>query len=119
MIAAGWLAFTGAVMAFAPEAARKALAGMGSTPAIQFGEHIPRALVGLALVVRAAHSKAPLLFEVGGWFILASSIAIMLAPRRWHNAYAVWWAQRIPAFAFRLLALPTVLVAAWLAWACL
>ncbi|ALE17585.1 hypothetical protein AMC99_02310 [Altererythrobacter epoxidivorans] len=119
LIAAGWLVFAALVMTASPETARRSLAAMGSTPAIQFGEHIPRAIVGIALILRAAQSKAPLLFEIGGWFILASSILILLAPRKWHNAYAVWWAERIPAIAFRLLSLPTIGAAAWLAWACL
>lgn len=119
LIAAGWLAFAAGVMAFAPALAQRALAAMASTPTIHFGEHIVRALVGVAMVIRADFSKAPLFFEWGGWFIIASSILIMLAPRRWHHSYAQWWAERIPPIAYRLLALPTLFFAGWFAYASL
>lgn len=119
LLAASWLGLATAVMAFAPQRAIRSLAAMGSTQAIHFGEHIPRALVGIALVLRAGEAKAPLLFEIGGWFLLASSIVIMIAPRRWHSGYSAWWAARIPLWVFRALALPTLLLGgglAYLAW---
>ncbi|MFL0354930.1 hypothetical protein ACI5KX_00505 [Erythrobacter sp. GH1-10] len=119
LIAAGWLAWVSIVCLVAPQVARNALARFGSTAAMQFGEHIPRAVVGIALIVRAAESKAPAVFAVGGWFLLATSIAIMLAPRRWHHAYAEWWAERIPLWFYRIAAPPTVAFAGMLAYATL
>lgn len=116
LIAALWLGLVAVVMAFDPQRAVRALAAMGSTGAIHFGEHIPRALIGIALVVRAAQSKAPLLFEAGGWFLLASSIIIMIAPRGWHSFYSAWWAERIRPWIFRALALPTLLLGGGLAY---
>ena len=119
VIAAGWLAFAAGVMAFAPALAQRTLASMASTALVHFGEHAARALVGIALVIRADFSKAPLFFEWGGWFIIASSVLIMIAPKRWHRNYALWWAERIPLIAYRLFALPTMLFASWLAYAAL
>jgi len=119
VVAAGWLAWVAIIAFLSPVTARNALAGMGGTLAIHLGEHIPRALVGIALVVRAAGSKAPELFEYGGWFLIATSIALMLAPRKWHHAYAQWWAARIPLWCYRVMALPTLLFAAALAYAAL
>lgn len=119
VLAAGWLAFVGLVCLIAPDAARRGLSRFGSTPAIQFGEHIPRAVVGVAFVLRASEAKTPLLFEWGGWFLLASSIAIMLAPRSWHHRYAQWWAERIPLWFYRIAALPTLFAAAAIAYAAL
>jgi hypothetical protein len=119
LIAALWLGLAAMVMALDPQRAVRSLAAMGSTKAIHFGEHVLRALVGIALVVRAAQSKAPLLFEMGGWFLLASSIIIMVAPRGWHSFYSGWWAERIRPWLFRALAPPTLLLGgglAYLAW---
>lgn len=111
LIAAGWLAFAGLVMAIRPHMAKAALAAMGSNAAIHLGEHALRALVGLSMIIRAPESQCAPCFYWSGWFILASSIAIALAPRRWHHAYAGWWANRIPLRAYRLLA-PISLIAA-------
>jgi hypothetical protein len=119
LIAAGWLAFVGATCLLSPDKARRGLASMGSTPAIQFGEHIPRAIVGIAFIVRADEAKAPALFLIGGWFLLATSVAIVLAPRAWHHAYALWWADRIPLWSYRMMALPTLSAAAAIAYASL
>ena len=119
LLAAGWLGVVGMVCILSPEKARAGLAHMGSNWRIQLGEHIPRAIAGGAMVLHAPLSKAPAVFEIAGWFILASSILILLVPMRWHNAYAVWWAQRIPLAAYRVLAMPTVGLGALLAYAAL
>lgn len=117
LFGAGWLVLVGILSALRPEVARAGLTRMGSSWRIQLGEHIPRAFVGAGLILRAAQSKVPVLFEIGGWFILASSILILLLPMHWHHAYAVWWAERIPLPAYRLFALPTAAAGAMLAYA--
>ena len=117
LLAAGWLALVAMVCLVSPDRARAGLASMGSTAAIQFGEHIPRAVVGAAFVIRAAESKAAMLFSVFGWFLLGSSLIIMLAPRAWHHAYAWWWADRIPLWFYRAIALPTLFAAVAIAYA--
>ena len=113
---AAWLVFVAAVAAIAPERAREGLAAMGSTVAVNLAEHAPRALVGAAMVVRAPEAAWPTAFAVAGWFIVASSVAILLVPLRWHNGYARWWAARFPALAIRLLAIPALALAAALAY---
>jgi len=113
---AAWLAFVALACLFRPERARQSLAAMGSNWRWQLGEHIPRAVVGLAMVMRAPLSKAPEVLSIGGWFIVATSILILLVPMRWHNTYAVWWAERIPLAAYRLLSLPTLAMAVLLAY---
>ena len=117
--AVGWLAFVAKVCLVRPESARAGLAAMGSTPAIQFGEHALRGLAGLAMVLRAEVSKAPLAFEAIGWFVVATSLLIVLLPRRWHHAYAVFWADRIPGWAFRIASIPTMIGAVLLGFAAL
>ena len=118
-LAAGWLALVASVCAVRPGKAREALAAFGTTWTIQIGEQILRGLAGAALIVRAPLSKAPEVFTVAGWFVLASSVLILVLPRRWHNAYSVWWARHTPLWGFRLLALPSVVLAVTLAWSAL
>ncbi|UIP07552.1 hypothetical protein LY632_03895 [Erythrobacter sp. SDW2] len=113
---AAWLALVALVCLARPHRAREGLASMGSNWRWQLGEHVPRAIVGLAMVLRAPLAKAPHLLEIGGWFLVASSILILAVPMRWHNRYAVWWAERIPLAAYRLLALPTLAMAVLLAY---
>ena len=70
---------------------------------LQFTEQGLRVLAGVALIVRAPASKLPLIFEVAGWLLVATSLLIMLVPVRWHGAYGRWWVGRIPPLAIRLL----------------
>jgi len=72
------------------------LSMMASTWKINATELGLRGLAGAALIVRSPSAKAPDGFEVAGWFILASSVALLLTPRRVHAAYAVWWSKKLP-----------------------
>lgn len=119
LAAAGWLAYVAVLCLLRPEGARAGLAAMGSTVAIQFGEHFLRGLAGLAMILRADASKAPDAFALIGWFIVATSAIILLLPRRWHHAYALYWAERIPGWAFRIAAFPTLAGAVLLAYVAL
>lgn len=111
-----FLILAGVWMAFRPAACRAILAMMGSTPLIHYGEHAVRALAGLCLVGAAAASKAPLILTVAGAFIVVSSIVIALAPRRWHAAYAAWWAERLPLWIYPALAPVSLIGGAALIW---
>jgi hypothetical protein len=70
---------------------------------LQFTEQGLRVLAGVALIVRAPASRLPLVFEVAGWFLVATSLLIMVVPVRWHGAYGRWWVGRIPPLAIRVL----------------
>lgn len=111
-----FLILAGVWMAFRPAACRAILSKMGSTPLIHYGEHAVRALAGLCLVGAAAASKAKLILTVAGGFIVVSSIVIALAPRRWHAAYAVWWADRLPLMAYRALSPVSLIGGTALIW---
>ncbi len=113
---AAWLVFVAGLAAIAPERARTGLAAMGSTVALNWAEHAPRALVGAAMVVRAPEAVWPDAFAIAGWFIVASSAVILSVPLRWHNGYARWWAARMPAMLIRFLAIPALALAALLAY---
>jgi len=86
---------------------------------LQFTEQGLRVLAGVALIVRAPASKLPLIFEVAGWLLVATSLLIMLVPVRWHGAYGRWWVGRIPPLAIRLLFPVPMMVGAGLIYAAL
>lgn len=102
-VSALWLLLAFAAMVIAPQRCLKFLSKMGSTPAIHFGEHILRGLAGLCLMGVSAHTPYPKAFLIVGGFLLATSILIGLAPRRWHHKYAVYWADRVSPLALRVM----------------
>ena len=114
--AAGWLVWTGWLMAFGPHDALALLSRTATTYRINATEQVPRLIAGAAMIVRAEVSRFPLFFEIAGWFIVASSVVLLVIPLRWHNGYAVFWARRIPPGAVRLIAPFSVLAGIGLAW---
>ena len=84
---------------------------------LQFTEQGLRVLAGVALIVRAPASKLPLVFEVAGWLLVASSLLIMVAPIRWHGAYGRWWVGRIAPLAIRVLSPVPMMAGAGLIYA--
>ncbi len=97
-----WLVGLSLFMLVSPHRALGALAAMGGSGLIHFGELGLRTLAGAALVLAASASKAPTLIGVVGWFLIVSALAIMIAPRRWHTGYSAYRARRIPVTAVRL-----------------
>ncbi len=110
-MASVWLITVAGLMLFAPS---RALAMLRLTAASRTVNNVEQGLrlvvgaapvdyrstgrtlvVGAALVVRAPASLFPLAFEVAGWFVVASSIALLVMPLRWHSSYARWWADRL------------------------
>jgi hypothetical protein len=96
-------------MAAAPHKALSALAAMGGTPTVHFGEMAVRGLAGLVLVLAAPASRLPTWIAVIGWFLIGSALTLALLPRRWHSRYSRWWAQRIPPLAVRLIGAVSIL----------
>lgn len=84
---------------------------------LQFTEQGLRVLAGVALIVRAPASKLPLVFEVAGWLLVATSLLIMVAPIRWHGAYGRWWVGRIAPLAIRVLSPVPMMAGAGLIYA--
>ena len=84
---------------------------------LQFTEQGLRVLAGVALIVRAPASKLPLVFEVAGWLLVATSLLIMVAPIRWHGAYGRWWVGRIAPLAICVLSPVPMMVGAGLIYA--
>jgi len=111
-----WLIVAAVIMALWPQQCLAFLRKMGSTPAIHFGEHILRGLAGACLIGIAVQTPYPKAFMIVGGFILATSIIIGLAPRRWHHRYAVYWADKVSSLALRLMAPVPLAVGLYLMW---
>lgn len=112
-----WLILAGVVMAVNPAYALLVVSRAGSTTALQWLEHSLRCLAGLVLVLVAADSRAPQALTIVGGFLAATSILILLLPRRWHHAYALWCSRVLPPLLVRLLSPIAVVAAGALLWA--
>jgi hypothetical protein len=99
-----WLIGAAAFMALRPKRALHVLSLTASTRTINNVEQGLRLLAGVALLLRAPASKLPQPFEVAGWFIVLSSLVLLVIPLRWHSAYACWWADRFAPAAVRAVA---------------
>ncbi len=99
-----WLVATALLMALRPLSFLHVLSLTASSRRINNIEQGLRLLAGLALIIRAGDSKLPILFEVGGWFIITSSVILLVLPLRWHAAYAVWWSLKLKPWVVRAIA---------------
>ncbi len=115
-LAGVWLIVIGAWMFAAPRRALDALAAMGSTARVHFGEMAIRGAVGLLFMVAAPAARFPLAITVIGGFLLASAIVLCLLPRRWHAGYSRGWARRFSPLFVRGVAPLSILGGGALVW---
>ena len=99
-----WLLATALLMAVRPGRFLDLLSLTASSRRVNNTEQGLRLLTGLALIARAGESKLPRLLEIGGWFIVASSVILLVVPLRWHAGYAIWWSRRLNPWAVRAIA---------------
>jgi len=97
-----WLISIGIWSLIYPHAALKALSKMGSTNLINYTELGLRLIVGLAFLGGASIFQYPQISRIIGWFLVATSIILMIIPRGWHHAYAVYWSKQLPLWSLRL-----------------
>lgn len=71
-----FLIAVGLLMLFAPKKAQETLRKAGSTNFINYAEITIRMIPALALVIFANNSKAPEIFKLLGWFMLATSLIL-------------------------------------------
>lgn len=114
-----WLIGLGVFMLVSPDRALEALASMGGSTLVHYGEMALRIAAGAALVLAAGQSRFPQIIAVTGGFLVVSAVVITILPRRWHAAYSTWWAHRIPAAAVRVFALVSGTTGAVLIWSIL
>ncbi len=101
-----------------PKIALMALRKFASTHLIHFTELGLRALIGLGFIGIAPFTDYGTPVKIWGVFLIITAFGIMLIPRRWHHAYAVWWAGKLKPWQIRLCApssLSVGLASLWLA----
>jgi hypothetical protein len=79
----------GLLMLFFPSKARGILRKAGSTPFINYMEITVRMIPATALVLYADYSNYTLVYQVLGWFMLATSVVLYFVPRKMHHEYAL------------------------------
>jgi hypothetical protein len=103
-VASLWLICVAILMWLAPTRALNILRATASSRRVNNVEQGLRLLGGAALILRAPAAKAPWIFGIGGWFVVASSVALLVMPLRWHSTYARWWADRLRPWSVRAMA---------------
>lgn len=110
IVASGtWLMAVAVLMAFKPRRFLYLLSLTASSWRVNLTEQGLRLIAGLALVARADVSKLPLLFDIGGWFVVASSVVLLVISLKWHAGYAIWWSRNLTVRSVRAVA-PLALV---------
>ncbi len=93
----------GLLMAFRPQKARSILRKAGSTPFINYAELSIRTIPGIAFIVYADNSQFSVVFQLAGWFILISSLVLMLIPRRLHHQFSTSSAEILKPLYFQMI----------------
>ncbi len=100
----------GLFMAFRPQKARSILRKAGSTAFINYAELSIRMVPGIAFVVYAESAKYPFTFQLVGWFIIISSILLMILPRRLHHQFSNMAAEILKPIYFQLISPLSILI---------
>jgi len=111
---AAFLIGVGLAMTLKPLKMLDALRHMGGTVSIHFTELSLRFLAGLGLYGFAEQTSYLQGFQIVGLFLMITSLIIMCVPHKLHNAYAVWWANKIPPIAVRFFGLFPIIIGVWL-----
>jgi hypothetical protein len=79
------------LIAIKPPRAERFLLSFASSAQAHFAEQGVRLLVGAAMVNLSRSMWYPELFKLFGWLIIATSLALLVIPWRWHQ----WFAMRV------------------------
>ncbi len=94
----------GFLMLLTPQKARAIIKKAGSTPLINYGELILRMIPAAGMILCATVSKFPQFFSVLGWFMMGTSVFLMILPRKYHHAYALKSADILTPSRIRIIA---------------
>lgn len=100
----------GFIMFLKPETVRNTIRKAGSTRFINFAELLTRMIPGAAFVFYADYSPYRLIFKMIGFFIILSSVVILLVPRKIHHAFSNQCAAILKPFYLKLIAPISVLL---------
>jgi len=90
-----WMMGVSLMILVRPKMMLGALRKMASTNLINYTELGLRFLVGFGIISLAPLTSYTKLMQICGGFLIVTAIILMLIPRRWHHAYAVWWADKL------------------------
>lgn len=82
-------------MLLRPEVARKILRKAGSTKFINYSELLLRMIPAGALIIYADYSKFPSAFSIVGWFMIFTSVVLLIIPRKSHHKFSTSSAEFI------------------------
>jgi hypothetical protein len=78
----------GCVSLLAPTRARRFLLAFAGSPTKHYAELAIRFLLGSAFVLAAPATVNSAMFTLFGWVLLATTVALLLVPWRWHHRFA-------------------------------
>lgn len=111
------LLFISILMVARPKLALHYLALMASTHLINYTELSLRLFWGVSMMHYAGVSRSPDFMKIFGIFLVVTSIVLLLLPRKWHAAYAVYWANTLSPLQVRLCAPISAIFGVFLIWA--
>ena len=97
-----WMMGVSVMILLRPTMMLGALRKMASTNLINYTELVLRLLVGIGVVGLAPFTPYTNFLQLCGGFLMVTAIILMLIPRRWHHAYAVWWAEKLKPWQVQL-----------------
>lgn len=100
----------GLIMLLKPETVRNTIKKAGSTKFINYAELLIRMIPGLAFVLYAEYSNYSIHFKIIGYFIIFSSIIILLIPRKIHHRFSVQCAEILKPTYLRLISPISIIV---------
>lgn len=92
----------GFLMLLKPTKAREYIRKAGSTNFINYFEITIRMIPAAGLVIYSEFSKYPEIFNIFGWFMIATSLVLYFVPRRIHHKYALRCADILTPVYIRL-----------------
>ncbi|RZS90635.1 hypothetical protein [Aquimarina brevivitae] len=114
-----FLISVGILMLVNPSKARYYLRKAASTAFINYAEITIRMLPAGALIISAEIAKYPIVFQVLGWFMLATSLVLYTVPRKMHHQYALKSADILKPLWVRVLSPIPILFGVFLGYAVL
>ncbi|MBW7469105.1 hypothetical protein K0O23_18675 [Pontibacter aydingkolensis] len=101
-------------MLIIPAFVRSTLRKAGSTALINYGELSLRMIPAIAFILYAEHSIHPPSFKIIGWYIVLTSIVLMIIPRKFHHRLSNRFADFLTPRMFTLISPFAVMIGGFL-----
>jgi hypothetical protein len=85
-----WLIGLAVAIAARPSQAARFLSFFASSAPAHYAEQLGRVTVGAAMVDVASSTWFPDLFELFGWLLVITAVALLLVPWQWHHRFGKW-----------------------------